>query len=103
MSWLSDKQKNEYRAAFRLFDKDKDGFISNDELITVMRSIGQQVSQVELRELFCAGGDYTQARYLSPSWPAVTAPSLCCRCGAAGREDRLRHVLQPDGQLPCPS
>jgi len=56
---LSEKQKNEYRAAFRLFDKDKDGYISNDELVTVMRSIGHHVNQSELRELFSPGGDYT--------------------------------------------
>ena len=58
---VSDQQRNEYKAAFRLFDKDKDGLISNEELATVMRSIGHQTNQADLRELFGQSGDFTQA------------------------------------------
>ena len=41
----------DYREAFNLFDKDKDGFISVDELQTVMRSVGHNPTNAEVREL----------------------------------------------------
>ena len=41
----------EYREAFTLFDKDGDGFISEIEFATVVRSMGINPSQKELREL----------------------------------------------------
>ena len=41
----------DYREAFNLFDKDKDGFISVDELQTVMRSVGHNTTNAEVREL----------------------------------------------------
>lgn len=41
----------EFKEAFRLFDKDGSGTISNDELGTVMRSLGQNPSDQELTDL----------------------------------------------------
>jgi calmodulin len=38
-----------YRDAFDIFDKDKDGIVSLEELSSVMRSLNQDVSEVELR------------------------------------------------------
>ena len=38
-----------YRDAFDMFDKDKDGIVSLQELASVMRSLNQDVSEVELR------------------------------------------------------
>jgi hypothetical protein len=46
---LTDKQIKEYKEAFKLFDKDKDGYISSDELATVMRSLGQNPTSTEVR------------------------------------------------------
>lgn len=42
---------SEFKEAFRLFDKDGSGTISNDELGTVMRSLGQNPSDQELTDL----------------------------------------------------
>ena len=59
---MTDKQKKEYRDAFALFDKDKDGFISTEELGTVMRSLGHTPTPTEVRELISEGvpGQYTE-------------------------------------------
>ena len=59
---MSDKQQKEYREAFGLFDKDKDVYISSDELATVMRSLGHNPTPTEVRELISEGvpGQYTE-------------------------------------------
>jgi calmodulin len=41
----------EIKEAFALFDKNGDGTISSDELGTVMRNLGYNPSEEELREL----------------------------------------------------
>ena len=41
----------EFKEAFSLFDKDGDGTISNKELGTVMRSLGQNPSEAELTDM----------------------------------------------------
>jgi len=41
---------DEYKEAFQLFDKDGDGKISSSELGTVMRAVGQNPTQAEVRE-----------------------------------------------------
>ena len=42
---------SEFREAFSLFDKDGDGVITSCELGTVMRSLGQNPSETELRDM----------------------------------------------------
>ena len=42
---------SEFREAFSLFDKDGDGTISSKELGTVMRSLGQNPTEVELQDM----------------------------------------------------
>jgi len=51
MSELSQEQINEFREAFDLFDKDKDGQITSKELGTVMRSLGQNPTDTELQDM----------------------------------------------------
>lgn len=47
-----EKEKNfEFKEAFNVFDKDCDGFITTDELATVMRSLGHNPTKEELDEL----------------------------------------------------
>ena len=46
---LNRDQILELREAFRLFDKDDDGTITNKELGTVMRSLGQNLTFLELQ------------------------------------------------------
>ena len=40
---------NEYKAAFSLFDRDSDGKISTEETGILMRSLGQNFSNAELK------------------------------------------------------
>jgi calmodulin len=50
MAWkLTLDEINEYKAAFTLFDKDSDGKISSDELGLLMRGLGKNFSDKELK------------------------------------------------------
>ncbi|NXX43172.1 CALMS protein, partial [Tricholaema leucomelas] len=46
---LSEEQIAEFKEAFSLFDRDGDGCITTKELGTVMRSLGQNPTEAELR------------------------------------------------------
>ena len=48
---LSEERITEFKAAFELFDKDRDGAINNKELGTVMRILGQNPSEEELKQM----------------------------------------------------
>ncbi|OQV20899.1 Calmodulin [Hypsibius exemplaris] len=48
---LTDAQVDEFKEAFSLFDKDNDGTITNKELGTVMRSLGQNPTEAELQDM----------------------------------------------------
>ena len=48
---LSEEKIAEFRAAFELFDKDRDGKITTKELGTVMRSLGQNPTEAELQDM----------------------------------------------------
>ena len=48
---LTDEQREEFKEAFSLFDKDGDGCISTEELGTVMRSLGQNPTEAELQDM----------------------------------------------------
>ncbi|XP_029634784.2 neo-calmodulin-like [Octopus sinensis] len=48
---LSSDEIEEYREAFTMFDRDKDGRITAKELGTVLRSLGQNPTEVELRDM----------------------------------------------------
>jgi calmodulin len=52
MAWkLTLDEINEYKAAFTLFDKDSDGKISSDEMGVLMRSLGQNFSNKDLKRI----------------------------------------------------
>jgi len=48
---LTDEQLKEFEEAFKMFDKDNDGLITIRELGTVMRTIGQNPTDIELQEM----------------------------------------------------
>ncbi|KAK3035893.1 hypothetical protein RJ639_033394 [Escallonia herrerae] len=48
---LTEEQIAEFKEAFNLFDKDGDGSITTKELGTVMRSLGQNPTEVELQDM----------------------------------------------------
>ncbi|KAJ1413889.1 EF-Hand 1, calcium-binding site [Sesbania bispinosa] len=43
--------EEELKEAFRVFDKDQDGYISPSELRSVLRSIGEKVTEEELEQM----------------------------------------------------
>lgn len=51
MANLTPEQLQEFEAAFNQFDSDKDGHITMQELGTMMRSIGQNPTEIELKEM----------------------------------------------------
>ncbi|CAM8916665.1 unnamed protein product [Rhodiola kirilowii] len=48
---LSQDQVSEFQEAFTLFDKDNDGRITAKELATVMRSLGQNPTELQLQDM----------------------------------------------------
>ena len=60
---LSEEKIAEFRAAFELFDKDRDGKITTKELGTVMRNLGQNPTDNELQEMINEV-DFVRKRYL---------------------------------------
>jgi len=48
---LTEQQIKEFQEAFSLFDKDGDGTISTKELGTVMKSLGQNPTEGELKDM----------------------------------------------------
>eukprot|EP01112_Ceratiomyxa_fruticulosa_P008867 TRINITY_DN22_c0_g1_i5.p1 TRINITY_DN22_c0_g1~~TRINITY_DN22_c0_g1_i5.p1 ORF type:complete len:149 (-),score=43.35 TRINITY_DN22_c0_g1_i5:145-591(-) len=48
---LTEQQIAEFKEAFALFDRDNDGKITTGELGTVMRSLGQNPTQAELKDI----------------------------------------------------
>ena len=51
MEEIPESRLREYRDAFELFDKDKDGTITAKELANVMKSLNQDPSEQELNEM----------------------------------------------------
>jgi len=50
---LTEEAIKEFREAFSLFDKDNDGTITTEELGVVMRSMGLNPSEAELKQMIC--------------------------------------------------
>ncbi|XP_068671767.1 calmodulin-like isoform X1 [Montipora capricornis] len=48
---LTEEQIEEYRDAFKFFDKDGNGFITTRELGAIMRSLGQNPTEIELQDM----------------------------------------------------
>ena len=48
---ISSKKKNEYLEAFKIFDKNNDGLITQDELKQLLNNIGQNPSDSEIQDM----------------------------------------------------
>lgn len=48
---LTDEKIEEFKKAFKIFDKDKDGYITIKELGEIMKSLGQIPSETELEDM----------------------------------------------------
>ena len=51
MSSLTEDKINEFKEAFKIFDKDKVGYIITKELGDIMKILGQIPSEVELQDM----------------------------------------------------
>ena len=74
MKEMSGDSEKELLQAFQVFDKNKDGFISADELRQVMATLGETLSQEEIEEMIKEAdqdgdgqGDYNEfVKMMSP-------------------------------------
>ena len=48
---ISEEKINEFKEAFNIFDKDKDGYITTKELGDIMKNLGQSPSEAELQDM----------------------------------------------------
>ena len=48
---LTEDKVNEFKEAFEIFDKDKDGYITTKELGDIMKNLGQTPSEAELQDM----------------------------------------------------
>ena len=48
---ISEDKVNEFKEAFNIFDKDKDGYITTKELGDIMKNLGQSPSEAELQDM----------------------------------------------------
>ena len=48
---LSEDKITEFKEAFEIFDKDKDGYITTKELGDIMKNLGQTPSEAELQDM----------------------------------------------------
>ena len=91
---------SDFKDIFQLFDKDSDGSITGNELGTVMRALGENPSEQELRELVleadtdgnmrCIGGSVADTDGNVPrigGWVGDTDGSMRCIGGWVGDTD----------------
>ena len=48
---LTEEQVNEFKDAFSIFDKDNDGTVNIAELGTIMKSLGLNPTELELKDM----------------------------------------------------
>lgn len=79
--------EEEIREAFRVFDKDGNGFISAAELRHVMTNLGEKLTDEEVDEMIREAdidGDGQvnyEGKSLAPGWLGVGAPAYILRVG----------------------
>ncbi|KAG7574458.1 EF-hand domain [Arabidopsis suecica] len=93
---LTDDQISEFKEAFRVFDKNGDGYITVNELRITMSSLGENQTKAELQDMINeadADGDGTIS---FPEFVCVMAGKM-----TDSEEEAYRVVNQGQGQVPC--
>jgi len=73
--------EEEIREAFKVFDRDNNGFISAAELRHVMTSIGEKLTDDEVDEMIREADQDGDGRIdceLLPRWTVKMSPAFCC-------------------------
>ncbi|CAH8265521.1 unnamed protein product [Arabidopsis lyrata] len=92
---LTDDQISEFKEAFRVFDKNGDGYITVNELRITMSSLGENQTKAELQDMINeadADGDGTIS---FPEFVCVMAGKM-----TDSEEEAYRVVNQGQGQVP---
>lgn len=76
--------QSDIRTAFEVFDKDKNGVITKDELYSVLTNLDERVSTEELNSIMKA---------IDPNGDGKVGSAACCT--ALGREPRANHLPHP--------
>ncbi|KAJ1263455.1 hypothetical protein BS78_09G185900 [Paspalum vaginatum] len=87
---LTPEQVDECKEIFDLFDADEDGLIATAELVTALRSLGQNVDEAEARRFLGDAGVAAGAGAIDlAAFLAVAAPKM----GARQSEQRLAECF----------
>jgi len=84
----------EFRAAFDLFDQDGNNAISKEELGTVMRRLGLNPTDEELRDMIVEQTGEGQSTGRSPDFVQVEVK----RSRSRSRSEDLKHETRPDDE-----
>ena len=52
---FSDQQIDDFKEAFSLFDRNKDGTIYESQVLLVMKALGIHANEVDIRVIWCDG------------------------------------------------
>jgi calmodulin len=85
MAPLTDSQTAEAKEAFALFDKDNDGCITTGELGTVMRALGKNPTEAEVRSLI-KEVDPDGRGVINLQGECMRTLALGCRAALSGRD-----------------
>eukprot|EP00413_Alexandrium_margalefii_P043912 CAMPEP_0204590260 /NCGR_PEP_ID=MMETSP0661-20131031/49688_1 /ASSEMBLY_ACC=CAM_ASM_000606 /TAXON_ID=109239 /ORGANISM="Alexandrium margalefi, Strain AMGDE01CS-322" /LENGTH=153 /DNA_ID=CAMNT_0051600275 /DNA_START=45 /DNA_END=506 /DNA_ORIENTATION=- len=73
---LTEEQVEDFKEAFELFDKDRDGIITLEELGVVMQSLGRKLTTEELKAMIAEVDDEGFGRVQFPQFLKLVATKL---------------------------
>ncbi|KAF0923416.1 hypothetical protein E2562_006320 [Oryza meyeriana var. granulata] len=74
---LTQEQVDECKEIFDLFDSDEDGCIATGELVTVLRSLGQNVDEAEAQRFLADAGVVPGSGATTIDFPAFLSVASC--------------------------
>lgn len=92
MAPLTDAQTSDCKEAFALFDKDNDGCITTGELGTVMRALGKNPTEAEVRSII-KEVDQDGRGVINLQGGVAVDPCLLVDSCTRRRTQRFSHVL----------